>query len=312
MKKQSNKRKYLYIFGLVFGGILLFYQVYLSINSIVNFSLSNTVLIHFFYAFIFAFLAIFIQILAWYVLLEESFWKNKKNFIKLVKGYTLSFIPRYLPGTVWGYLSRSEWLFQKFSISYNKSNSVSILELASTITANLLIIFIWINITYFKEKFYLGILLLFFFPLLIWLIISGGFRVINYSKINFFNFGTIEFTLGLSKNWFLSVFLFLIHWFFLANSLNEILLFLGNQSLFIIDSMFSTCISWLTGFLIFFVPAGIGIREATLFFVLKDFFLVNFNLINIAVVLFRFLSILAEVSWIMLKFVKNKNNFQSS
>ena len=307
MNKQTNKRKYLYIFGLVFGGILLLYQVYLSINSIVNFSLSNTVLIHFFYAFIFAFLAIFIQILAWYVLLEESFLKNKKNFIELVKGYTLSFIPRYLPGTVWGYLSRSEWLFQKFSISYNKSNSVSILELASTITANFLIIFIWINITYFKENFYLGILILIFLPLLIWLTISGGFRLLNHSKINLFNLGTIEFNPVPPKNWFLSIFLFFIHWFFLANSLNEILLFLGNHSLFIIDSMFATCTSWLTGFLIFFVPAGIGFREATLSFVLKDLLFVNLNIINITVILFRFLSILAEVSWILQKFVKIKN-----
>ncbi len=310
MNRRKNKRKYLYFFGLILGGMLLLYQVYLSINSIVNFSLANTVLIHFFYAFIFAFIAIFIQILAWYILLEESFWKIQKNFFELIKGYTLSFIPRYLPGSVWGYLSRSEWLFQKFSISYNKSNSVSILELASTITANLLLIFIWINLTYLKDKFYLGLLLIFALPLLVWLIISGGFRFINFSKINFFNFGTIEFNPGLLKNWFLSVFFFFLHWFFLANCLNEILLFLGNQSLSIIDSMFATCASWLTGFLIFFVPAGIGFREATLFFILNNFFLVNLNIINITVVLFRFLSILAEVSWILLKIVNNKNNIK--
>lgn len=312
MNKQTNKRKYLYIFGLVFGSALLLYQVFLSINSIINYSLTNTVLIHFFFAFIFVFLAIFLQILAWYVLLEERFWKNKKDFIDLAKGYTFSFIPRYLPGTVWGYISRSEWMFQRFSISYNKSNSVSILELASTITANLLIILIWINITYVNGKIYLSLLLLFFFPLLIWLIISGGFRFVNSTKINFLNLGTIEFYRTPLENWFLSIFLFFFHWFFLANSLNEILLFLGNQSLFIIDSMFATCVSWLTGFLIFFVPAGIGFREATLFFVLKDLLFVNFNIINITVILFRFLSILAELSWILLKFIKNKNNSQLS
>lgn len=306
MKNKTKLRKFFYIIGILLGGILLAYQIFLSIKSLIAFPLPNTTIFHLVIAFIFVFIAFFIQILAWYILIKENNRKDKNKFFNLIKGYALSFVPRYLPGTIWGYISRSEWLFQEYSISHNKSNSVSILELCSTITANLLLIILWINTTFLRERIYLSLLLLLALPPLLWLLISGLFKIVNLANINFFNLGIVKFFPGSMKNWIFSTYLFLLHWFFLANGLNQILLFLGEKSLFIVDSLFATCASWLVGFLIFIVPSGIGFREMSLSFILNDMFVVNGNIVYIAVVLFRFLSILGELSWILLNFVENK------
>jgi len=259
-------------------------------------------------AFIFVFLGIFLQILAWYYLIKISVSENNKLFIDLIRGYALSFLPRYLPGSIWGYASRSEWLYQKFSISYKISNSVSIYELAATVTANLVFILLWLDITYSYENLFIRLILTILLPFLIWLIITRFIKLINYKKMNFLNIGIIEFTSIPLKHWFVSVFIFMVHWIFLSIGLIQLLLFLGNQTLNIFDSIFATCFSWLTGFLVFIVPAGIGFREFSLSFVLSDIFLINTTIVPITVILFRFLSILAEISWIFMKFTKKRNS----
>ena len=46
-------------------------------------------------------------------------------------GYFLSFLPRYIPGTVWGYWGRSEWLARSYGIDYRTSGAGSLLEAGS-------------------------------------------------------------------------------------------------------------------------------------------------------------------------------------
>ncbi len=159
---------------------------------------------------------------------------------------------------------------------------------------------------------FLSIILFLTLPPLLWFLISNLFKLVNLAKINFFNLGIVKFFPGSMKNWIFSIYLFLLHWFLLANGLNQILLFLGENSLFLVDSLFATCASWLVGFLIFIVPSGIGFREMSLSFILKDMFVVNGNIIYIAVVLFRFLSILGELTWIFLNFSKSLPKRQES
>ncbi len=68
------------------------------------------------------------QIAAWSLLMRSLNIRlpaHKARFI-----YALSFLARYIPGSIWGYISRSEWLFQNYQISYTASNYGSILEVA--------------------------------------------------------------------------------------------------------------------------------------------------------------------------------------
>jgi hypothetical protein len=306
MKNFSKGRNFFFAFGLVLGGLLLIYQIILSIKSINDYSLPNTNIIHLFFALLFIITAIFFQILSWIILIYDRNLIEKSRIIELIKGYAFSFLPRYIPGSIWGYISRSEWLYQKFSVSYNKSNSTSILELASTITANLIILFLWINYAYLREKLYLTLIFIITFPILVWLLIRALFTIINKFKIKIFNFKFIELNSATLTQWLISNLLFSFHWFLYANCFIQVLIFLGNEPIKIIDSMFATCLSWLIGFAIFFVPAGIGFREASLSLILKDILIINIEIIPIAAIIFRFLSILGEITWILLKFVKTK------
>jgi glycosyltransferase 2 family protein len=48
----------------------------------------------------------------------------------VIEGYLLAFLPRYIPGSVWGYLSRGEWLAQTHGIAYGTSTVASLIEVA--------------------------------------------------------------------------------------------------------------------------------------------------------------------------------------
>ena len=63
-----------------------------------------------------------------------------------VRGYVLSFIPKYIPGTIWGYLSRSEWLKVKFNIEYHNSNIGSIYEIVVIFFSSFVIISIYLSL----------------------------------------------------------------------------------------------------------------------------------------------------------------------
>ena len=46
----------------------------------------------------------------------------------IVQGYLLSFLPRYIPGSVWGYLSRNEWLARYHGVGYGVATLTSFME----------------------------------------------------------------------------------------------------------------------------------------------------------------------------------------
>ena len=46
----------------------------------------------------------------------------------IVQGYLLSFLPRYIPGSVWGYLSRNEWLAHHHGVGYGVATLTSLME----------------------------------------------------------------------------------------------------------------------------------------------------------------------------------------
>lgn len=82
-----------------------------------------------------AVLAIGIQILAWRQLLRSL--GVTMSLRDAAGGYILSFLPRYIPGTIWGYLSRNEWLAQDHQVNFWFSNLISVLEMAMILVTGL-------------------------------------------------------------------------------------------------------------------------------------------------------------------------------
>ena len=101
--KISKYRNLLYYIGLISGGIIISSQLYLALTSLQKIQISSAFITHTIKSFLFVFLAIFFQILAWFSLMQEN--QVKINLISTLRGYSLSFLPRYLPGSIWGYLT---------------------------------------------------------------------------------------------------------------------------------------------------------------------------------------------------------------
>lgn len=144
MIRRNYWRKVLLWLGFTIGFSIFVFQIYISINSYIDksFSLSlGWILL----AIITSMISLGLQILAWRLIMSGLGFQIP--IWKAFKGYIPSFLPRYIPGTIWGYISRSEWLNHNFGIPYRSTNYGSILELSISVTANLLITTILIHQT---------------------------------------------------------------------------------------------------------------------------------------------------------------------
>ena len=66
---------------------------------------------------------------------------------RVIEGFMLSMLPRYIPGTVWGYLSRGQWLYEQFGVPFRTSSVSSILELGLTVLSGL----VFVAVAYFHS-----------------------------------------------------------------------------------------------------------------------------------------------------------------
>jgi hypothetical protein len=237
---------------------------------------------------------------------------------QIVKGYTTTFLPRYIPGSIWAYLSRSQWLYQMYQIPYSLTNFSSIVEvIIAVITAGLAIGIYFLSLAQgqFRSVLLITICLI---PILVWLIarwLSEKHTVqsIMLSKI------ALNATFRIQiLYWLLAIIFYMLSWFGYGSSL--LLLLRAFDFPFatnVLESTFIFSISWLVGFLIFIVPSGLGFRELSLSnLVVSRLGLLPTEASAIAVTC-RFLISLAEVAWILighllsktsnLKIIKSKN-----
>lgn len=304
MSKKGKIRKLLYVIGIISGGAFLIYQLILAIKAIPGVEFSQNALLSIISSIILAFFGIGLQIVGWFVLINSGNFTI--NLISVVKGYSVSFLPRYLPGTILGYISRSEWLLQKYSIPFTLSNSISIWEIISSLIANILIVLFYL-INRFLPAARLLVIALPLIPLLLHKILNLLFFYLNKKRLRIFG-KILKIDSIPIQQWYLCVLSFLFHWLLLGFSLLQILLALGVSDLNFLKVVFSGNLSWLSGFFVFFAPAGLGYREATLSYLLTDLFKISEGVGNIASSFFRLITILAELIWIITGILVGKRN----
>ncbi len=78
------------------------------------------------------------QIAAWVLIMRSLHVHLPIHQARFI--YSLSFLARYIPGSIWGYLSRSEWLLQNYQVSYTVSNYGSVLEVALAVSTGFFVI----------------------------------------------------------------------------------------------------------------------------------------------------------------------------
>lgn len=246
--------------GIVLGGYILLKQIASSKISLVAFVSTPHGLFNMLVSWFIVLVALSIQIFVW-ILLYDSIGIALPKF-KAFLGFSLSFLPRYIPGTVWGYFSRNEWLFNEFNINRRISFLTTIIELVVIFLS----LFCFIGLTLLPPSLivYVGYLSLFLgLEYLLIIIVVNAYASEKLTK------HPVEQSISLSS--FLKIFfLSLSSWFFYGLSMYFLT---GDYSKIstwhhsiqqVIQYSSSFAIAWFGGFLVFFIPSGIGIRESIL------------------------------------------------
>jgi glycosyltransferase 2 family protein len=243
--------------GLLIGGLLFLYQIGKTAQSLVATDYGEFYELNFLLALVIGFVLSSFQLYTWKVIL--TFAGADIDYKDSMKGYYLSSLPRFIPGSIWGYISRAEWFSQKANISHSMVNYGSIIEVVSYIIATLCLVAYSVIIHSGNGN----ILGLFFVATLIslsWLIYKLASR-----RIQLFH---TEHLIGFYQ-WVYLIFLQVIYWVLFGMIM--LCLFktidpLFSSNIFILSGAYA--FAWLIGFVIIVIPSGFGIRESLLILVL--------------------------------------------
>lgn len=233
--------------------------------------------------------AYFVQILSWTMIMR--YLGVSLSLRQSIRGYPSTFLARYIPGSVWGYWSRSEWLKESYNVSYACSLLASILEviLLLLVAAFLVTLGISSHLSGLKRivtRSLAGILLIFMvvgIPRLTYRI-TRGFPQITRDN----------------KYWYKAIVLAGILFCLYGGTL----LFVSRatwptSSLDLMGAIYVTSFSWLLGFVLIFIPAGIGVRETVLSSLLISHFGLPVGPASLAAVTLRFVLVLTEAGWLV-------------
>jgi hypothetical protein len=282
----------LYWTGLLLGAGLFIYQIGIGLNGLRGLSWGWKSFLQWMAAMVMMCAVVGLQMLNWRFILAA--FGSEIRMGQIFEGYVLSFLPRYIPGSVWGYLSRGEWLHQQHQVPYAVSNVSSLIE---------------VGITFLMGVILTGVVTLQSWPCTVlgvmilvgvtWLLVRCLARTILLRKPRWQLIG--QALAGLSwmawLGWLLNC---LVQWFLLGwVTLLCVAAVGGTLSTHwaLAAAVFS--FAWFAGLVILFVPAGLGVRELAFKGLLQLFLAVPNPVAALAVVLIRLLYSFAELSWLI-------------
>lgn len=301
---KSSWRQRLYQAGLVLGSVLLAYQAWTTYTALRQNTVRVAAPLLLVVAWGLIMVATGIQITAWSYLMRwlgvQLLWRQ------FMRGYMLPFLARYVPGSVWGYLSRSQWMWHNFNVPFSTSNIGSLLEVMSVLTAAGVIVSAYFMLTV-GGLFRMGLfgLTLLLAPLCwlgLWSIGRG--RLFNRLPVRrlFVNMiSAMPF-----YRWMSSIGLHLLLWLCYGIAVwLTIDVFNASPRGGILAATFIFTVAWLVGFLFVFVPAGLGVRELTLSGLLVSSLGLPAGTASVIALVTRAFILLAEVAFIILGMAVN-------
>ena len=127
MKIEPRVKALLYRIGLGLGLALFVYQLWLAVMAL----RSNPAPLH--YGYLLALLGLdlvaYVLLIAGWGIITRAL-RLDLSARHLYDGYVLAFLPRYIPGSVWGYVSRGEWMQRTCGANYSQSTAASIMEIS--------------------------------------------------------------------------------------------------------------------------------------------------------------------------------------
>ncbi len=260
----SNWRQVLYYIGLVSGGLLFAYQIWVGYQAFSPNSIHSAPLWILLVAVVLISIVMSLQVGIWAYLMTilgvSTTWRQ------VVRGYILSALLRYIPGAIWSYLSRGQWLFQAYGVPHNLSNSASFLELlALVVAAGVILGGYWGTLVSGQMGLALFLLAL-SSPFVAWIVLRS---ITNWSFLQWFGNKTGLLAVGSFRislrHWLAVILLDIGLWLGLGGALFLIIQGWGlSSTIGILDAVSIFTAAWLLGFAVIFVPAGLGIREVAL------------------------------------------------
>ena len=221
------------------------------------------------------------------------------------RGYVLSFLARYIPGSVWGYISRSEWLWQSHRVAYKLSNYISVLEILLDFLSNLLAFGICVILSAMDKIYFLPMFLLIIISLIVWITFPD--YILPHAYRLFFpkSQEQLPHPMLRSYRWFLPLILRIMNWFIYGLALFLVGLAFGTwpiHQLFpnLIQLTKNYCLAWLIGYVIVFLPSGLGAREIVLSTQLKNQFQLASGVASGLSITMRLITTIAEFACIPL------------
>lgn len=292
----QKSRPILHKIGMIFGLTLLIYQF---VSSVIVLFQQKTIMVkphYIFVALLFSLFVPLIMMINWKILLNG--WKVKVGFREITEGFSLSFLPRYIPGTVWGYLSRNEWLYQEHQVDYKITNAANILEIIVSIISGFLLIGVYYGMNNPIRPTLIRYVELIFIVLLLLIITVGSTEKIRKHLPN-----SVSISLNVVRNWYLAVIFYMIQWIVVG-----IVFLLCVKSIVVIKSSPESVLplltidyflGWFVGFVIIFVPSGIGIREYIISNLLSSHFSIIPAEAYLVTIIMRCVLTLSELLWVM-------------
>ncbi|MFZ3080520.1 MAG: hypothetical protein WA109_12645 [Bellilinea sp.] len=228
----------------------------------------------------------------------------------VLQGYVLSFIPRYIPGTVWGYITRGEWLNKSFAIPFGVTNLGSILEMVFILIANLtwitagLISAQWLKFAIFGMPFVLA-----WVGWLItqWLASKPVFRIAFGKEAEV---AVRSFSL---PRWLVITLLMIIFWGLQGLSFQMVIwsfLPSGQPLAWSLAEYWTATssynLAWFIGFIVLFVPAGLGLRETFLSKLIQEKLNQPAGAASVISITFRLVLAFGELIWAIVALIINR------
>ena len=280
--------------GSLLGGFFLIYQIVSALRDFRWSSVTQDVIAASGVTLLLTIAATLLQMTAWKVLLDGLGFTVPMEGV--FTGFSLSFVARYIPGTVWGYLARGEWLKRDYNVPFAVTNLGSLVETMGIVVANLIVVTQGLLL---GAHVFQGILLALAFVVGGWAAINLSFRLRPVRRLfNLEENGVLFFVLG---RWILVVALYSGMWYSFGLGLtvffHAINPAVGLVDFFTISAIYAG--AWFIGFIVLFLPSGLGLREYSLTLFITASFVMTKPKAAVIAIGFRLLVSLGELLWVL-------------
>lgn len=297
-------RKIVRIVGSFVGLCIFLFLVYdglkklMGISTTLEFSWSYVAL-----TFVLNMLIYFFQIFN-FKIIYTSLHQNV-NLLTTIIGYSFSFLPKYIPGYVWGYYSRSDWFKEKAEIPSGYSWQASLVEVLITVFTSSSI---WLAYYFSKTTENIWAYMILITPFLAIIPIN---KLLKIFKIHSKTEKLLKNVEHVPYNYWLIITMnSYFQWILFGMSLWAVNRIFFQTSLVnlreLLDLTYTFARSWLSGFLAILIPNGLGVREIVLNELLVDVNAVSKNLSTIISTSSRLLMLIAEFSWLIVAIFLNR------